>query len=159
MDLTPLAILFSNVTNDTAGISGGENVVWYIPSDDTSRSNDGLRTDANAGENERSSSYPNIRSDVDWLAVFLLPAQARFQGMNWCEDLHAWSEKSVVSDSHAADIQYDAVEVEEHSLSQFDVPTVITIERRLHPYGIAALSKKPLQQVTPDFLFRFPCRI
>src|SRR3712207_8745990 len=49
-------------------------------------------------------------------------------------DLHRWTEEGVVPDPHAADVEHDAVEVEEHPLAELDVRAVVAEERRLHPH-------------------------
>jgi hypothetical protein len=69
------------------------------------------------------------------------------------QNLNTWSEEGAISNPDAADIQNDTVEVEEDSLSQLDVPAVITIERGLHPYRIATFFEKLFQKIATDFLF------
>jgi hypothetical protein len=41
-------------------------------------------------------------------------------------------------DSNATHIQYNAIEVEEHALTELDIETIVTEERRLDPGGITA---------------------
>src|SRR3712207_6858131 len=60
-------------------------------------------------------------------------------------DLHRWTEEGVVPDPHAADVEHDAVEVEEHPLAELDVRSVVAEERRLHPHRVAAAAEQRAQ--------------
>ena len=51
-------------------------------------------------------------------------------------------EQRVRADADRADIQDDAIEVEEDTLAELDVGAVVTEERRLHPDAFAALGKQ-----------------
>jgi len=73
--------------------------------------------------------------------------------MHWSQNLNAWSEKGIVSNPYAADIENDAIEVEKYSLAKLDVPAIVTVKRRLHPYGISALAKKLPKQIPAEILF------
>ena len=57
--------------------------------------------------------------------------------MHRCENLHAGAEQSVVAYPDFTYVEHDTVEVEEHPLTEVDVRSVITVERRLHPRRIA----------------------
>jgi hypothetical protein len=67
-------------------------------------------------------------------------------------DLHRRSEQSEIADPHRADIQDDAVEVEEDAFAELDVRAVVAIERGLHPDALAALAEQVAQDATT---FRF----
>src|SRR6185312_6497021 len=66
-------------------------------------------------------------------------------GIEWMhrrQYLNGWPEKSVVADCNPANVQHNAIEVEEHPLAKLDVGAVIAIEGRLHPDRLPAFSKK-----------------
>src|SRR5690606_28674720 len=79
-----------------------------------------------------------VVADPDGLAILLAAAQLRLEWMQRGVDLHGGAEQREAADPHPADVQDDAIEVEEHPLTELDVRAVIAIERRLHPYGVAA---------------------
>ena len=58
------------------------------------------------------------------------------------QNLHAGTEERVVPDMYVAYIEHDAIEVEEYARTEMDVGAVVTVERRLHPYAVAASAKK-----------------
>src|SRR5262245_14740105 len=53
-------------------------------------------------------------------------------------DLHGGAEERVIADGDEADVEHDAVEVEEALFAEADVRAVVAEEGRLHPYIVAA---------------------
>jgi hypothetical protein len=75
------------------------------------------------------------------------------------KDLNGGPELGKLSDAHPADVQHDAVEVEEDTFTEFDVPSVIAVEGRLQPDGVPTFAKDLLQESTPDIALRFARRV
>src|SRR5258708_1909896 len=71
------------------------------------------------------------------------------------QNLHRGTEQRVVTDSHAANVKHNAIEVEENSTSQFDVGSVITVERRLHPDSRSATPEELCANESSYFLISF----
>src|SRR5947209_2010011 len=63
-------------------------------------------------------------------------------------DLHRRAEQREVADLDPADVEYDAVEVEEALLAEEDVAAIVAIKRRLHPDAIAARAHQLDQDAT-----------
>ena len=131
--------------DDAAGVSGGKDSVGNVARDNTSSADDGFVSDTNTGEDERSSAYPNVGTDIYGFAVLLLAPQFGFQRVHGREYLHAGSEQRVIANSDTANVQDDAVEVEEDTLTKFNVPAVVAVKGRLHPDGVAAFGKDLFQ--------------
>ena len=64
-------------------------------------------------------------------------------------DLHRRAEEREVADRDRADVEHDAVEVEEDALAELDVRAVVAEERRLHPDAVAAAAEELLQDAPP----------
>ena len=64
----------------------------------------------------------------------------------------------MVADFHLAHVEYDAIEVEENARSKMYVCTVVAVERRLHPHGVASRTKK-LDQDRPALLLLSLARV
>jgi hypothetical protein len=75
--------------------------------------------------------------------------------MHRCVDLHSRAERRKASDAHRTHVQYDAVEIEEHPLPQFDIRAVVAEKWRLHPHCIAAGTKQFAQEAPPFILLCF----
>ena len=101
--------------------------------------------DPDARQDERRAADPYVRSDFDGLAVLLTSPQLGVHRVHGREDLHARPEERVVADPHVADVEHDAVEVEEHPLAELDVRPVVAEERRLHPDRVAASAEQLAQ--------------
>ena len=82
---------------------------------------------------------------VDRLAELLFAAQLGFHRVRRGVDLHRGAEEREVADGDAADVEHDAVEVEEDALAEMDVRAVIAVERRLHPDRVAARAEEVRQ--------------
>jgi hypothetical protein len=80
-------------------------------------------------------------------------------GVEWMQrrvDLHRWSEQREIANPDRTHVQHDAVEIEEDPLAELDVRTVITIERRLHPDGVATCREQVGEQAASLRVVRFP---
>ena len=95
----------------------------------------------------------------DRLTEFFAATLFGVQGMHWRVDLHRRAKQCVVTDSHMADIQNHAIEIEEHTLAQLDVDAVVAEERRLHPHGVSTCAKQLTEDATPFLLLRLSGRI
>src|SRR5205823_14246200 len=106
------------------------------------------------GENDRAAAHPDARSGVDRLAEFFSAPLLRVQRMERRVDLHRRSEQGEVADPHRTDVQDNAVEIEEHPLAEFDVQSVVAVERRLHPHRIATPAKQFAQNAAAALALR-----
>jgi hypothetical protein len=70
-------------------------------------------------------------------------------------DLHRRTEERKAADAHLADVQHDAVEVEEHPLAQLDVRAVVAEEGRLHPHRVPSRTEQFAQDSSPFLVLRF----
>src|SRR5262245_448397 len=124
-----------------ARVARGEYGVRDISRDDTAGADHGSRSDADAGENDRSATDPHVRPDLDGLPELFTAATLGVEWMQRCVDLHGRSEQREVADPDRTYIQNNAVEIEEDPLSEFDVRAVVTVEGRLHPHRVAPLGE------------------
>src|SRR5688572_31838282 len=124
--------------NDATRIACGETVGRHIPRDDAAGADHGAGPDPHAGEDECAAPDPHVGANLDRLPVLLTPALLRVHRVERRQNLHAWAKERVITDAHEADVEDDAVEVEEHALAEIDVRAVVAEERRLHPDRVAA---------------------
>src|SRR5262245_17129204 len=75
------------------------------------------------------------------------------------KNLHAGTEERMVSDSHFAYIEHDAIEVKEYARAQMDIATIVAEERRLHPYGVATGSEKISEDASSLCSLRLTCAV
>jgi hypothetical protein len=75
------------------------------------------RSDPYAGQDDRASANPHVRSDVDRLSELRVAALPRVERVHRRVDLHGRSKQRVIADPHAAHVEDDAVEVEEDALA------------------------------------------
>src|SRR5688500_17179148 len=99
------------------GIPRREYSVRHIARDDAPSPDDRAITDAHTREDERAPADPDVGADVDWPPILVPPPLFRVEWVQRREDLHAWPKQRKVADAHAADVEHDAVEVEEHALA------------------------------------------
>src|SRR3954468_13569614 len=85
-------------------------------------------------------------------AELFSPPLLRVERMQWGVELYRWTEQGEIADPDPADIEHDTVEIEEHPLAGLDVCSVVAIERRLHPYRVAALPKQVTQNAAAPLL-------
>jgi hypothetical protein len=128
----------------------GMSRVTMLPAPMTAR--DPIRTPARI---KATPAHPDIRSDLDRFSEFLLSAQVVIERMQRCKNLHAGTEERVVSDSHFAYIEHDAIEIEEYARTQVNIGTVVAVERRLHPDGVATSTEKILEDPSSLCSLRF----
>jgi hypothetical protein len=102
--------------------------------DDAARADDALRADPHAGANDRTAADPHVGADRDRLTELLPATQLRVERVGGGVDLHRRAEQGVVTDFDAANVEDDAVEIEEALLPQVNVRPVVAEERRLHPH-------------------------
>ena len=89
-------------------------------------------------------------------------SRRRRLGVHWMyrrQDLHTRSEERVRPDSHATDIEHDAVEVEEHPLTQLDVRPVVAEKGRLHQDGVTAAAEESAENISSRFFLAFSRRV
>src|SRR5690348_12349810 len=107
-----------------------------------------------ARQDQCAAAHPDVRADVDGLAVFLRPAKRRVERMQRREDLDAGSEQGVVADADFAHVEDGAVEIEEHPGAEMDVRAVVAVEGRLHPHAVATGAEQFLEYAAPSALLR-----
>lgn len=153
------ALLIGDRTNHPAGVAGCKHALGEVPRYDASRADHSPGADAYARANDSPAPDPHVRPDLDGLTILLLAAKLRVERMGGRVDLHRRAEQDVVPDVGLADVQYDAVEVEEALRPQMDVRAVIAVERRLHPHVLAAAAEEIPQEAPPLLLLTFAGRI
>lgn len=137
--------LFEILSYDATWIACRKYIARNISRHDAPSSNDGARTNGDARQNDGAASHPDVRADDDRLAVFLPSPGRGIQWMKWRVDLHRRSKESEIPDRDGADVEHDAIEVEEDALAEVNVLAVVAVEGRLHPDGVAAGAKKPAE--------------
>ena len=79
--------------------------------------------------------------------------------MAGCVNPHIWSEQHVVSNGDLSHIQHNAVGVGVKILSDFNMISVFTVERRLKIYVFLMFDSCTLQAFHAFFWFKGHCRI
>src|SRR5690242_3218006 len=120
-----------DLADHAAWVASREHSVRDVPGHDAARADDGTRADVDAGQDERSASHPDVRANRHRLSVLLPPALRCAERMQGRVDLRGGTEQRVVADPDAADVQHDAVEVEEDPLAQLDVRAIVAEKRWL----------------------------
>src|SRR5262245_37651558 len=67
-------ISFIDLTNDATRIAGREYTLRDIPRDHTAGTNNSSRSDADTGKNQRTTTHPNVRTNLNWFPVLLRAA-------------------------------------------------------------------------------------
>jgi hypothetical protein len=75
--------------------------------------------------------------------------------MHGGKDLNRRSEQGVVADAHSADVEHNAIEVEEYTISKLYVGSVIAVKGRLHPHGLPSLSEQLRAEISSYFMIPF----
>src|SRR5262249_43120279 len=96
--------LFRDLPDDPARVAGREHAVGDVPRDHAARPDDRPRSDLHAGTNNRPSSDPHVRADVDRLGELLPPSQFGVHRMGGGVNLHGRPEQGVVADGHPAHV-------------------------------------------------------
>src|SRR5436309_2059750 len=105
--------LFGNVPDNPARITGCEDPIGDVSRDHAPGPDDRLRPDANAGTDDGSPAYPHVGANCDRLGELLLPPQLGIHRVRGGVDLDGRAKQGVVADADLADVEHDAVEVEE----------------------------------------------
>ena len=74
-------------------------------------------------------------------------------------DLYGWPEQREIADSYRTHVQNDAVEIEEDPFAQFDIRSVVALERRLHPYTVASLTEQVADDAATSLMLGLACAI
>ena len=93
---------------------------WNVARDHAAGTDHGPSADANACEDQCTAADPHVVTYLHRLAAFLPSAQGCVERMHGSEDLNARPEQSEITDANGANIQNDAVEIEEHPMAQRD---------------------------------------
>lgn len=152
-------LLHRNLANHPARVAGGEDASRDVAGDDAAGADDGAIADRDAGADDRAAADPDVVPDSDRLGELLLASQLGVHRMRRRVDLHGRAEERAVADRNLADVEHDAVEIEEHTLAEMDVRTVVAEEWRLHPDAVATAAEELFKDATSLVLLRFARRI
>jgi hypothetical protein len=143
--------LLRELSDDLAGVSRSEDIIWYVLGHHASSPNHRALADADTRANDRPAPDPNIGPNRHGLRKFQPFAPAlSFDRMSSRINLHEWTKQHVAPDRDLHDIEHHAVEVEEYFAAQSNVRAVIAKERWLHPR--VRFGAKKLGQYSPAFL-------
>src|SRR5215211_6919310 len=134
-----------NLPNDATGVTRCKHRGGNASSDDTAGADDGARSDRDARHDDGATADPHIGAYLDRFPVFFSSPGGGIEGVQWCVDLDGRPEEGEVTDGHGTDVEHHTVEVEEDALAKANVFAIVTVERRLHPDGVAAGAKQVAQ--------------
>jgi hypothetical protein len=104
---------------------------WDIPRDHAASSHDGIITNRDAREDDRSASDPDMAANADRPSELQpSPPLLGIRGMIGSVDLHRWPDLRSFTNPHFHHIKDDTVEVEKGVSSEPDVEAIITVEGR-----------------------------
>jgi hypothetical protein len=135
----------SQLTEDAARVTGGENTVGNISCYNASGADDSACADRDAGADDGTAANPHVTTNRDWPSKFLCAPKHVLHWVSRCVDLYRRAEKRVVADVNGADVENDAVEVEEAFAAEINVRAVVAKKRWLHPDIVAASAKQIVQ--------------
>ena len=114
-------VVRSQRPNDAARIPRREHVIGDVARDDAAGADDGPRSDRHAGQMIGRPADPDVGPDRHRLAELPRSPQLGLERMRRGVDLHGGTEQREVADADGADVEDDAVEVEEDALAEKDV--------------------------------------
>ncbi len=93
------------------------------------------------------------------LGKLLLPPQLCVHRVRGRVNLNRRAEQGEIADSHLADVEHNAVEVEEHVLTQHDVRAIVAEERWLNPDALPPGPEQLSQQMSAFLLLGLAGRV
>jgi hypothetical protein len=101
----------------------------HVTGDDGAGTDDGIVADGDAGKDDGGAANPNVGADADGAAVFeMSAADLGGAGVVGCVDLRVGADLGEIADLDGADVEENAVEVEEDSATDADVVSVVDEE-------------------------------
>ena len=127
---------------DAAGVTGGDAVGRDVMDNDTSRPDDRIVTDCDAGKDLDSCAEPNIAADRNRLVesqplIPLVGINRVTGGM----EAAGWTDKDMIPENHLASVEDDRPVIGKKVFSDLDIIAVITPERRIDETALPYLSK------------------
>ena len=149
-----IPVFLGDLSDHPAGVSGGNAPGGNVLRHDATGADDRVVPDADAGQDHDVSADPDVVPDrhVDSVLIERV-SRGRVERVSGGINGDVRGELAVVADPHFAHVQDRAVVIGEEILPDFDVFSVIAVERRVDP-GVVGLSEKLLNNGLKPLIVR-----
>jgi len=148
--VVPVICLFlSDGADYPAGVTGSNDSGWDVLGDDGTCADHRIVADGHTGADNSAAADPNIAADGDGNGIVIMSAaNHRVNGVVDCINSDLGTQHNLVTDGDVTTVQKYAVIIAVKILTYPDIPTVVTMERRLDVGAVTGFGKQLLGDFT-----------